>query len=445
MPIDPLVRLRDWSLVRQEPDGERVILDHIDLEIRPGSWLAVAGANGAGKSSLLKYLAGDDSPVADRAALVCQDPDEQLVAASVDEELALGRSDAPDPSELGAYGLAELGGRDPRVLSAGQKQRLALAAALGQHPDLLLCDEPTALQDPRQAAWMLDRLAEWCRDTGGALVTATCDREEVRRADELLVLQEGRIVRRGPPAELLDDPLLDALLPVAPPPAPPRPVAAHATAVLELEGIVWGAGAGAPRFGPADLTVRAGERVGLTGPNGSGKSTLLAACVGLLPLLAGELRLSGERRYRRTGRDLTHGLAALAPQFPEYMFTAPTVRREITVDPVLADEDPLEVVSRLGLPPSCLQENPHALSTGQRRRLALGLVLGSGRPLLALDEPTAALDRRGRRTVLELLDAVGDQAGLLIASHDTAFLAAAGCRILEVGAAGDGPALRPLA
>ena len=88
--------------------------------------------------------------------------------------------------------------------------------------------------------------------------------------------------------------------------------------------------------------------------------------------------------------------------------------------------------ARLGLPESCLEANPHALSTGQRRRLALGLVLGSGRSLLALDEPTAALDRAGRRMVLELLDVVNDRAGLLIASHDRAFLAAAGCRVFEL-------------
>ena len=63
---DPLLSLRDWSLARRVPGGERTILDRIDLDIRPGSWLAVLGANGSGKSSLLKYLAADESPLADR-------------------------------------------------------------------------------------------------------------------------------------------------------------------------------------------------------------------------------------------------------------------------------------------------------------------------------------------------------------------------------------------
>ncbi len=432
MSNDPLVRLRKWSLVRRDPAGERVLLRDVDLDITAGRWLAVAGANGAGKSSLLKYLAGDESPVADRAALVAQDPDEQLVAGTVSEELALGRPAPPTAADLAEAGLAGLGDRDPRVLSAGQKQRLALAAALGQEPALLLCDEPTALQDPAQAGWVLDRLEAWLRLGDRALVTATCDRTEAARADELVVLDEGRIVRRGAPVDLLTDPLVDGLLPEPPPPAEPRRVPDGADVVLAATGLVCGPADGEPTCGPWDLQLRAGERMGITGPNGCGKSTLLAACVGLQRPRAGTVDLGGERLYRRSARDLAHGRAALAPQFPEYMFTAPTVRQEIAVDPVLVAADPRALLDRLGLPESCLEANPHALSTGQRRRLALGLVLGSGRPLLALDEPTAALDRAGRRTVLELLDELDATAGLLIASHDRAFLAAAGCRVVEL-------------
>jgi energy-coupling factor transport system ATP-binding protein len=433
MPGDPLLSLRGWSLVRRDPAGERVLLRDVDLEIPSGRWLAVAGPNGSGKSSLLKYLAGEDSPVADRTALVAQDPDEQLVAGTVAEELALGRPVAPGERELAEAGLAGLADRDPRVLSAGQKQRLTLAVACGLEPDLLLCDEPTALQDPVQAAWMLDRLAHWLRGGGAdgrALVTATCDRNEIRRADELVVLDEGGIVRRGAPDRLLADPLVDALLP-APSAAVPPPADADGPVVLEVSGVAWEPGRGGPVCHLPDLQVRTGERVGVTGPNGCGKSTLLAAAVGLMRPGRGSVELAGRRLYRRGERDLDHGAAALAPQFPEYMFTAPTVRQEIAVDPALAGVDPAELLARLDLSAACLETNPHALSTGQRRRLALGLVLGSGRPLLALDEPTAALDRPGRRTVLDLLAEVADESGLLVASHDRDFLAAAGCRIVE--------------
>ncbi|MFO7609827.1 MAG: ATP-binding cassette domain-containing protein [Candidatus Krumholzibacteriia bacterium] len=432
MPAEPLVSLRGWALQRQGPQAAQPILAGIDLDVHPGQWLALLGANGTGKSSLLKWLASDDSPVGDRAAIVFQDPDDQLVAATVAGELALGRPGLDTARAAAAWGLAGLEDLDPRVLAAGQKQRLALAVALAGEPTLLLCDEPTALQDSTQAAWVLDELDAWRRGPGRALVTATCDRAEAARADRLVVLAGGRIVAAGPPAELLDGPLVGSLLGLDAPARPPRP--AVGAPVLRCREVVCrfrGPGGG---FGPLELEVRAGERVGLVGPNGCGKSTLLAVAAGLRAPDGGSVWLGDRRLDARRGPDLAHGRAMLAPQFPEYAFARPTVAAELALDPAFAGVDPGAWLAALGLPPAAAAADPHDLSTGQRRRLALGLALGSGRPLVLLDEPTAALDRDGRRMVLDLLDQAGDGAGLVIASHDRAFLAAAGCRLVELNA-----------
>ena len=432
MPAEPLVSLRGWSLTRQGPEGARPLLTDIDLAVRPGEWVALLGANGSGKSSLLKWLASDDSPVGERAAIVFQDPDDQLVAATVAQEIALGRpgvSAAAVAAEFGLGGLADL---DPRVLAAGQKQRLALAVALGGEPDLLLCDEPTSLQDAVQACWVLDHLDAWRRAPGRSLVTATCDPAEAARADRLVVLQDGRIAADGPSAELLALPLIDALLGRE----TSRPAARAATGdpVLRFAGVVCrfaGPGGGC---GPLDLTVGAGERVGLVGPNGCGKSTLLAVAAGLRAPTGGRVWLGRRELDARRRPDLTHGRAMLAPQFPEYAFARPTVAREMALDPQLAGLEPAAWLAGLGLPAAAAAADPHDLSTGQRRRLALGLALGSGRALVMLDEPTAALDRAGRRMVLDMLDRTGPGTGLLIASHDRAFLAAAGCRLVDLSA-----------
>jgi len=432
MPADSLVSLRGWSLSRRGAGGDRPILADLDLDVAPGQWVALLGANGSGKSSLLKWLASDASPCGDRAAIVFQDPDEQLVANTVARELALGRPGTDTAAAAAAAGLAGLEGLDPRLLAAGQKQRLALAVALGGAPDLLLCDEPTALQDDAQAAWVLDRLDAWRREPGRAVVSATCDRREAARADRLVVLGEGGIVAAGPPAELLDGPEVGALLGLDAPPRPPRP--ATGAPVLRLAGVrcrFAGPGGGC---GPLDLEVRGGERVGLVGPNGCGKSTLLAVAAGLRAPDGGEAWLGDRRLDARRRPDLAHGRAMLAPQFPEYAFARPTVAAELALDPVLAGVDAPAWLEGLGLPAAAVDANPHDLSTGQRRRLALGLALHSRRPLLLLDEPTAALDRAGRRMVLDLLDAAGGDAGLVIASHDRAFLAAAGCRLVPVSA-----------
>ena len=122
----------------------------------------------------------------------------------------------------------------------------------------------------------------------------------------------------------------------------------------------------------------------------------------------------------------------LAPQFPEYLFTRSTVAEEIGLDPVLAVIGSRRISWRTGTAGgSGRQESPRS---EQRAAPPAGPGAGpvSGRPVCLLDEPTAALDRAGRDLVLDLLDRIPAGTALVIASHDRAFLAAAGCRILEL-------------
>ena len=433
----PLLSLRGWSLARQTADGAVPLLTDIDLELQPGRWLAVLGGNGAGKSSLLRFLAADESPVADRAAILFQDPDDQIIATGVDRELTLGRPDR-DPAALRReFGLGPRGELNPRLLSAGQKQRLALAVALGSQPEILLADEPTSLQDSDQAAWVLDRLDRWRHETGGGLVTATCDRREAKRADDLLLLEGGRQVLAGSRAEVWDDPRVQAVFgaddEVAPASGAPMP--ATGEPLLRLVGVGCDFAQGDGLDG-VELTLQPGQRLGLVGPNGCGKSTLLAVAAGARRPDRGTATLVGRTLYRRGATDLDHGRALLAPQFPEYLFTRSTVAAEIALDPVFASVAPDAFLTDLGLPGEVATRNPHDLSSGQRRRLALGLVLRSGRPVLLLDEPTAALDAAGRAQVLALLAELPPTAAVLIASHDRRFLARAGCRVAAVTPAG---------
>jgi len=433
-----LLSWRNWSLDRQGPAGLQAILRGVDLDVIAGRWLAVLGANGSGKSSLLKYLAGDESPLANTATILLQDPDDQLVAASVEQEIALGHPDLKVEAICRDFGLAGMAAMDPRLLSAGQKQRLLLAVVLAQNPRVLCCDEATSLQDPVQAEWVLDRLDHWRRQSGGALITATCDRREAARADELLVLENGRMVARGAPRDLLTDSRVMALLDDNQPgPRPKRPLASVAVSgppllVLQGVGCDFLVGAG---FGPVDWRVSAGERWGICGPNGCGKSTLLAVCAGARRPDRGRVQLCGRSIYARGHLDLDHGLALLAPQFPEYLFTRSTVAAEIAVDPALAGPV-AEFLSSVGLAPDFARRNPHDLSSGQRRRLALGLVLRSGRPLILLDEPTAALDSAGRSQLLASLAELPAEAALVVASHDRDFLTRAGCQVVELTGGG---------
>ena len=474
-----MVELHNWALTRDTETGPRVVLDDIDFVLRRGEWLAVLGANGSGKSSLLRYLATAPSVVAGRSALISQDPDEQLVTASVAEELSLGHDDLDVEYWLSAFGLSDSANLDPRLLSAGQKQRLQLAVVEVARPEIMLCDEPTSLQDPAQATWVIDRLQLWRRLSGGTIVTATQDHRELAAADLVLVLRDSKQVLFGPAVELADHPLVTDLLG---PPRIPRDIAPEVRPQIAAEASVeapteapaeapmrrrpssdlasrgvatpivrWeqvscrfaAAGSASTALGPdargfdgVNLEIQAGQRIGITGPNGCGKSSLLAIAAGLRPPASGILSVAGHRLYKGQRRDLDHGCAMLAPQFPEYGFSRSTVTAEIKLDAVLAGREVAEVLAQVGLDPELASRDPYELSSGQRRRLALVLTLLSQRPLLLLDEPAAALDRCGRRLVRELMDAVTAEAALVIASPDTAFLRACGCRVLRLTTTG---------
>jgi energy-coupling factor transport system ATP-binding protein len=438
MAPDPsvLLELNNWSLARRHAGGETHLLKNIDLRIQSGRWLAVLGANGSGKSSLLKFLASEDSPLQQDAAIMFQDPDDQIIASTVERELTLGREGLAAGPILNEFGLDGMHDMDPRLLSAGQKQRLVLAVALAGQPQVLLADEPTALQDPGQSSWILDRLRTWLSKPGRTLISATCDRREAALADELLVLEKGKVLLHGPGRDLLDDHRVVALLgkestgqiepEMTPGKSPEGPTLLH---LNQISCRFRGPSAG---FFLEQLNLHPGDRLGITGSNGCGKSTLLAACAGARKPDDGEVVLSGRHLYRRQSLDLDHGLAMLAPQFPEYLFTRETVAREIAIDPALKSFSCEDFLLELGLSSDLAQRNPHSLSSGQRRRLALGMVLFSKRPLLLLDEPTAALDRQGRGRVLELLAELPSDMALILASHDREFLLKAGCSILNL-------------
>lgn len=432
-----LVDLRGLSLEREGPDGPVTVLQGLDLSVARGERIALLGGNGSGKSTLLRYLATPGVLAGARVGLVFQDPDEQLIAGSVAEEVTLGRPSLAAMPILREFGLEDRASVDPHVLSAGEKQRLQLAVVLAGAPDLLLLDEPTSLQDEPQTAWIRDRLASW----PGAMIWATQRADEAGLCTRALILHEGRLAQDGPTAAVLASREAEGL--VRPDAAPLEPAASRAArggaqpVIAELQGIAcrFGDGEG---FGEVDLVIRAGDRVGITGRNGCGKSTLLSVLAGLRRPMTGRVSLGGRPLYRQGPQDLDHGLVALAPQFPEYLFCRGDVAAEIHLDPRLRHEEAGAFLTALGLAPELAGRHPHDLSGGQKRRLALGLALRGGRPLILLDEPTAALDAQARALVVELVASAPVQAAVVIASHDHRFLAACGCRslLLERGRRG---------
>lgn len=207
-------------------------VDRLSLEITPGERLAVIGPSGSGKSTLGRLIAGLLQPTSGRIALrgdspstregprkkavaiVFQNPETQLIASTVEEDVALGPENLGLPSEeirrrvdaaLEALGIAHLAKRQLSTLSGGEKQRVAVAGALALHPSCLVLDEAGSMLHPAARRELEEALAQAVASLGIAVVQITHDLAEAARAGRVLLIYRGRLLASGPPGEILTD------------------------------------------------------------------------------------------------------------------------------------------------------------------------------------------------------------------------------------------------
>ncbi len=206
------------------PDESPFVLSGIDLVIAPGEYVAVIGANGSGKTTLLKHFNGLLAPtrgevlvgglstalesnlpaIRRRCGMIFQNPDNQIVATTVEEDIAFGlEMRRRVEAALRLLGLTGLACRPPHHLSGGQKQRVAIAGILALQPSCLLMDEPTAMLDRGGRREVLAAVSRLNREADITVVHATHFPEEAALAKRVLVLHRGRIAADGPPAEVL--------------------------------------------------------------------------------------------------------------------------------------------------------------------------------------------------------------------------------------------------
>ena len=190
--------------------------------------------------------------------------------------------------------------------------------------------------------------------------------------------------------------------------------------VLQLEDVRYRYATGAEALRGVTFSVEAGERVGLVGPNGAGKSTLLLAMAGFVPA-QGRIRVAGHRLTRGTARDVRRHLGIVFQDADDQLFM-PRVGDDVAFGPVTMGLAPEEVRSRVAEALAAVglagyeAREPYHLSVGEKRRAALATVLAMQPQILALDEPSANLDPRGRRMLIELLPGLSNT--LLLIGHD---------------------------
>ena len=470
----------------------RPVVDGVSFALNRGETLALVGESGSGKSltalSVLGLLppgatvqggvvlGGVDVPRAGPgklrklrggvAGMVFQEPMTSLnplhrVGRQVAEAGALhGRKLSREQvvallAEVGFKNASSRLAAFPHQLSGGQRQRVMIAMALANDPALLIADEPTTALDVTTQAAILSLLDREKAARGLALLLVSHDLNLVRRhADQVCVMQAGRIVEHGPVARVFAQPEhpYTRMLLAAEPRGRPAPVPLDAPEILRAEavrvafpicrGVLRRKAGEVLAVAGANLAVRRGETLGIVGESGSGKTTLGFALLRLMPASGriafeghdlkafGTARMCSLRARMQVVFQDPYG--SLSPRLAVGEIVAEGLR--IHACSLSARERQAKVMAALaevGLDPAMAERYPHEFSGGQRQRIAIARALVLEPHLLVLDEPTSALDRSVQSQVIELLRKLQARRSLayVFISHDLAVVRAMSHRV----------------
>ncbi|WP_116211005.1 dipeptide ABC transporter ATP-binding protein [Streptomyces olivoreticuli] len=483
-------------------------VDNVSFDLARGEVLGLVGESGSGKSTVglaamglhdaarttvtgsitvggTEIVGAPDSALRElrgaRIAMVFQDALAALspfhtVGAQLEEAYRLhagtGRAEARERAStmLDRVGIPPARARDyPHQFSGGMRQRVMIAMALINAPDVLIADEPTTALDARVQRQVLSLMSELAKESGTAVLLITHDVGVVAEmCDRMLVMRGGRDIESGPTRKLLTDashPYTRALIGAAPTlatvpgsrlptvddPEPARvvrrtePASGEGAVLAEVADLtvefpgrrgLWGRRAEpVAAVRGVSLRVRRGETLGLVGESGSGKSTTARVLAGLQRPTAGSVRFDGRDIGRASvdtalRRELSRDVqlvfqdpyASLNPRRTVEEIVTTPLRVHTSLDAAARRDRAAELLGQVGLDAAHLSRYPHEFSGGQRQRIGIARALALRPRLIIADEPVSALDVSVQAQVLNLLMDLRDELGLslLFVSHDLA-------------------------
>lgn len=494
-----LLEVKDLSVTLKTDDQWVKAVRQVSFRLDKGQTLAIVGESGSGKSVtsmaimqlLPKHIVsyGQDSQIlfegkeilslsekqlqkirGDRIGMIFQEPMTSLnpymtIGKQVSEALFIHQPHLNEAqvqsktldilrkvkipqveSKLNSY---------PHEFSGGQLQRIMIAMAMINQPDLLIADEPTTALDVTTQAEILDLLLELQRDMGMAIILISHDLRLVQRySHQVCVMQNGEIIEAGDTQQVFErpqHPYTKALL--TPIPQHLKPAKSEAQPLIQGENISIDYVLKRSFFGKArqvfqavksvSLSLNVGETLGIVGESGSGKSTLGRAIMQILPY-------QGELKFNQLDLAALNKLARQQlKKDMQMVFQDPfnSLSPRLTVGEIISEglyvhypqmskaacrEKVINILEEVNLSANMINRYPHEFSGGQRQRIAIARAIILEPKFVLLDEPTSALDRSTQITVVELLNRLQQKYGLsyIFISHDLAVIRALSDRVL---------------
>ena len=470
----PVIKLENVSY--SYPRSGKWALKKITLDVEQAELLAVMGENGAGKSTFCKIFNGiiphsqsgqfrgivnvdgiivADSSVSEltrKVGMVLDDPEIQLFTDSVLHEAAFGPENLLLPPEeieqrvkraLAAAGLEGYEQRSPQMLSGGEKQRLAIAAALAMEGKILVMDEPACGLDPAGAAGFFSVLKNIRKKNQLTVIMATHDSEKALEfADRVCILKDGAIAACDTPQRIFSDSELLRENGIRPPAAcaldnfmsgkiEELPVFTERVSVTEeqspairIENLSHSYDSVNNSLEDVSVSIAQNDFAAIIGQNGSGKSTLLKNICGLLHPTKGEVFIHG-KNLRELSLSAVSAEIGFVMQNPDTQLFTDTVYNEVSFALRNAGMDKAGIQHRVdnALSAVGLEEQrdtfPLALNRGDRRKTVIAAVLAMGCRIIIMDEPDAGLDYRGSCRIMDIARELNSQGYTIIfVSHN---------------------------